>query len=108
MAQNFSEQGISVKGSVNNIVILTNQRCATNFSFGFLAEPNNHAKYPRLPMLRRSAIQANGIVVWPRNSRANATFRRSPLRQVFNSASLHPSRFNPAVTRRSARACSPS
>ncbi len=31
---------------------------------------SSHAKYPWLPMFKRAAIQANGIVVLGRNSRA--------------------------------------
>ena len=32
---------------------------------------SNHAKGPRLPMFKRAAIQAKGIVVFERKSRAN-------------------------------------
>ena len=40
---------------------------------------SSHAKCPRVPMCKRAAIQAKGIVVLDRNSRANWTFPRSPL-----------------------------
>ncbi len=39
-------------------------------------------------MLKRAAIQAKGIVVFERNSRANRTFLRSPLRRALTSASV--------------------
>jgi hypothetical protein len=35
---------------------------------------SSHAKCPRLPMFNRAAIQAKGMVVLERNSRANRTF----------------------------------
>ncbi len=43
---------------------------------------SNHARCPRLPIQSRSAIQTNGIAVFARNSRANATFLASPLRRA--------------------------
>jgi hypothetical protein len=36
---------------------------------------SSHAKCPRVPMFKRAAIQAKGIVVLDRNSRANWTLR---------------------------------
>jgi hypothetical protein len=36
---------------------------------------SSHAKCPRLPMFKRAAIQAKGMVALDRNSRANWTFR---------------------------------
>ena len=41
---------------------------------------SSHAKCPRVPMCKRAAIQAKGIVVLDRNSQATRTFPGSPLR----------------------------
>jgi hypothetical protein len=49
---------------------------------------SSHAKYPRLPMFKRAAIQAKGMVVLERNSRANWTLPGAPLRRALRSASL--------------------
>ena len=67
---------------------------------------SNHARCPRLPMFKRAAIHAKGMVVFERNSRANWTFPHSPLRRALRSASLQPIRFRPSTTRRSACAAS--
>jgi hypothetical protein len=48
----------------------------------------SHAKCPRLPIFKRAAIQAKGIAVLQRNSRANCAFPRSPLRRAPRSASI--------------------
>jgi hypothetical protein len=49
---------------------------------------NSHAKCPRLLMFKRAAIQAEGMVVLERNSRANRTFPGSTLRRALRSASV--------------------
>ncbi len=67
---------------------------------------SNHARCPRLPILKRAAMQAKGRVVLDRNSRANWTFPRSPLRRALRSASLQPIRFRLSTTNRSAYAAS--
>ena len=69
---------------------------------------SNHARFPRVPICKRPAIHPSGIVVCQRNSQANSTFRGSPLRRVFKSASPHPRRASPSSTNRSARANSAS
>ncbi len=69
---------------------------------------SSHARCPRLPMCKHAAIQAKGIVVLERNSRANCTFPRSPLRRALRSASLQRIRLRPSTTSRSACATSAS
>jgi len=69
---------------------------------------SSHARCPRLPMCKRMAIHAKGMVVLERNFRANWTFPRSPLRRALRSASLQPIRLRPSTTSRSACATSAS
>jgi hypothetical protein len=57
-------------------------------------------------MFKRWAIQANGMVVLERNSRANWTFPRSALPRALRSASLQRILWRPSTTSRSA--CAPS
>ena len=60
--------------------------------------PNSQAKYPRLPIHNRWAIQASVIAVSERNSRASATLLGCPLRFALRTASVQASRFRPSTT----------
>ena len=68
---------------------------------------SNHAKCPRVPTLRRSAIHASGIVIRDRNCPASSPFFDSPFRRVLRAASLQRIRLSPATTNRSACTASP-
>src|SRR6266566_7597392 len=86
-----------VKGSVNEIVIFTVDQGP--LGFGLEGRPfacccSSQAKYPRLPIHSRSAIQASDIVVFDRSSCASLSFFESPLRRCLSSASGQPIRLS--------------